>query len=512
MHGEGDALGERVRLPLFWWYILNRLLEFDPETGHLAHDRAFIGVAKGNDKTEGTARFGVAELIGPIAPLRSPRVVLTAASYDQTAELFQAARLAIVGDPDHDRPGPLAPYFRHGDHIREDRILLPNGVGVLERLAAVGGTNDGGKPTAHLGDEIHELDTERKERVITVQGKSLRKRGVPRRTPASLGLPPGVTLSGSLQVGITTAGFSLDSLAGRLYEHGLAVAAGDVLDPGFLFLWWEADEHWDLDDPDQREQAILQGNPAAGDFLPINSVHSSYLDPTVPRFEFLRYNLNRWPGDALRWMPRATWDDCAGVPTIDPALPVFAVVTVAHDHRSAAIAIAQRQGDEVALMATTFPRGNLPSGEYVDVAEIEGYLRDLHRRYPARVQTARPGHRGSFWAAGPEIVYHGSFFEGSAQRLRAERLAFIDIPDTQERLAPAAETLHGLALGGHLMHDGDAELAHQIGQVLAAPAAKGWTIRQAGPAASAAMVAVHRAMRPEAAPMAPRRPVVVAGF
>lgn len=498
VHGEGDALGERVRLPLFWWYILNRLLEFDPETGQLAHDRAFIGIAKGNDKTEGSARFGVTEFMGPIAPLRSPRVVLTAASYDQTFELFQAARLSIVGDPDHDRPGPLAQYFRAGDHIREDRILLPNGVGRIERLAAVGGTNDGGKPTTHLGDEIHELDTERKERSITVQGKSLRKRRVPRRTPPSLGLPPGIVLSGALQVGITTAGFSLDSLAGRLYEHGVAVAKGDVVDPGFLFLWWEADAEWDLEDPLQRRQAILQANPAAGDFLPISSVESSYLDVTVPRYEFLRYNLNRWPGDAMRWMPAPVWDECAGDVTMRRDLPAYAVVTVAHDHRSAAVALAQKQGEEIALRVRSFPGAPLPEGELVPVDDVELYLRGLHRRYPADVLAAwrhSPTSREVKGPKpGPEIVYHGSFFEGSAQRLRREGLVFVDIPDTVERLAPTAETLKAAALEGRLIHDGDRELARQLGDVLAAPSAKGWNVQQAGPAARAAMVAVQRAL------------------
>lgn len=494
MHGEGDALGDRVRLPLYWWYILNRLLEFDPATGELAHDRALIGIAKGNDKTEGAGRLGVAELLGPVAPLRSPRVVLTAASYDQTAELFTAAKLAIIGDPDHDRPGPLAPFFR-ADDVREDRILLPNGVGVLERLAAVGGTNDGGKPTCHLGDELHELDTPRKERAITVQGKSLRKRGVPRKTPASLGLPAGVTLSGALQVGITTAGFSLNSLAGRLYEHGLAVARGEIVDPAFLFLWWEADDRWDLDDPIERRQAILEANPAAGDFLPIGRIESSFLDPTTPRHEALRYNLNRWTGDVLRWIPRKVWDDAAGDVVMQRDLPAYVVVTVAHDLRHAAIAIAQKQADErLALRVLTFPREKLRDGAIVDVDELEQYLRGLRRRYPAEIVGVRPGHRAPVAVRGPEIVYHGAFFAPTAQRLERDGFVLVDIPDTTERLAPAAHTLKSAALEGRLMHDGDAELGRQLADVLAAPAPKGWKIQNAGPAARAAMVAVDRAL------------------
>jgi phage terminase large subunit-like protein len=498
VHGEGDALGDPIRLPLFWWYLLNRIYEFDPDTGELAYDRVLIGMGKGNDKTEGCARLGVGELLGPVAPLRSPRVVVSAASYDQTSELFSAARLCIEGDPAHDKPGPLSPYFKDGQNLLTDRILLPTGVGRLERIAAVGATNDGGKPTAHIGDEMHEWTTERKERVYTVQGKSLRKRGVPRRTPKALGLPDGIYLHGSLQIGITTAGFSLDTLLGRLYEHGIAVARGEVDDPKFLFLWWEADDHWDLDDPAQRTQAILQANPAAGDFLPLQSIHSSYLDPTVAEHEFYRYNLDRWPGDALRWMPKVVWEDCEGDPVMAPDEPTRAVVTIAHDHRSAAIAVTQRQGDKVLLRVRSFPDGPLRSNEFVPVDDLEQYVLRLHRRYAAPVLSAvryRPQARERhLMQAGPEVIYHGSFFEGSAQRLRKAGVVMVDVPDTGQQLTPAAESLRGLAIEGQLEHDGDRTLSREIGLVMAREAAKGWLPQAAGPAARAAMLAVHRAI------------------
>lgn len=512
VHGEGDALGQRVRLGLVWWYILARLFEYDPQTGRLAHDRALIGMGKGGAKTERAAQIGITELCGPIAPLRAPRVVLSASSYDQTQELFQAARLGILGDPEHDRPGPLAEYFRDGEHILEDRILLPDGVGRLERTAAVGGTNDGGKPTAWLGDELHEYDTERKQRQYTVHGKSLAKRAVPRRTPAELNLPRGMQLSGSLRVGISTAGAHLDSLLGRLYEHGTAVASGQVADPGFLFLWWEADEHWDrgadgerLDGPELEHalrQAILAANPTAGDFSPVEGIVSSYRDPTIPKVEFIRYNLNRFPGSALSWMPDELWEACQDEQPLDAALPVFASVVVDHDHRAAAVAIAQRQGENVLLRAKHFLDDDLPDGEYLPLAKVEAHLMDLHARYPAAVvakQQHRPGGRARDIAApGPEVSYHGTFFERSAQGLRDRGLVMVDVPPTQERLAPAAESLMELAIAGKLMHDGDPELARQMGRVNAKEATRGWTLAPSSGtrivAAKAAIVAVHQAL------------------
>jgi len=113
---------------------------------------------------------------------------------------------------------------------------------------------------------------------------------------------------------------------------------------------------------------------------------------------------------------------------------------------------------------------------------------------------------------GPEFSYHGSFFEGSAQTLRAEHLVMVDVPSTPERITPAAETLMSLVTSRSLVHDGDAELATEIGNVLARPAPKGWAIEAAVDArthqsrrivgAQAAMLAVHRAMT---APRPPSR-------
>lgn len=500
VHGEGDALGDPVRLILAERYILNRIYEYDPATGQLAHDRVLIGMGKGNSKTEQVARLGHSELMGPMAPIRSPRVVMSASSYDQTRELFTAARLAIEGDADHGRPGPLYQFFRDGDHLLEDRILLPDGHGYIERIAAVGSTSDGGKPTAHLGDELHEWNNERQERVYTVQGKSTRKRRVLR--------PHGIW--GALQVGITTAGADKDSLLGRLYDHGVRVALGEIEDPGFLFLWWESDPDLDIEDAGERTQAILQANPAAvtrvtpsGGYLPLASIHSSYLDPTVPKHEFIRYNLNRFPTNELQWMQLDVWEACESDLGLVASEPVYACIRVAYDHRSAALAWAQRRDDRVVVRTRTFGDDELYESDAMDVQPIEKALVDLHREYRARVLMPKryspKGRERMVPAPGPEIAYHGSFFERSAQELQKRGMVLVDIPNSQERIAPAAETLLELALSGKLAHDGDASLAAQVYAVDAKPAVKGWTLaphsdRVRIEAAVAAMHAVHRAM------------------
>jgi len=267
----------------------------------LLHDRVVIGMARGNAKTELAAMIGVAEMTGPVAPLSSPHVVVSAASFDQADNVFRAAKASIENGPLHD-------YFE----LQEVELRVIETDAFMERIAARAGTSEGKLPTCVIGDELHEWRNPSQERVYTVQGRALHKRQVPRH----------LGLSGALQISISTAGDSLDTLLGRLYQHGMDVSRGEKVDPGFLFLWWEgakADDE-DLDDPAQLEKAILAANPAVGHWLNLEQIVSSFRDPTVGRHEGERYNLNRWVTRPSAWIAEESWTartsiTFAGLPT-----------------------------------------------------------------------------------------------------------------------------------------------------------------------------------------------------
>ncbi len=218
-------------------------------------------------------------------------------------------------------------------------------------------------------------------------------------------------------------------------------------------------------------------------------------------------NLPWDPGSEDRWMPPEEWDACAGEPRFTSQEPAFAVVRIAHRHQWAAVAVAQRRPHPddrsrsvIHLEVRTF---TAEEGEQVDVGAIEQHLRRLRERFPARVKAkVRVGSRQrerETSLRGPEIAYAGAFFEGSAQRFRAERAALVDLPSTPARLKPAAESLMQLVGRRELVHDGDADLAEQMGDVVATPAPEGWKPaprNEEAPivAAIAAMLAVHRAV------------------
>lgn len=230
-------------------------------------------------------------------------------------------------------------------------------------------------------------------------------------------------------------------------------------------------------------------------------------------------NLPWEPGGESVWMPADVWASRQGDPVSSAREPAYACVRIAHRHQWAAVAVAQvvgpagrpvqlnkerrpmlREGDRVLLWCRVFTAAE---GEQVDVSTIEAHLRQLRRTLPARVLAKVPvGTRGrerDGSLRGPEIAYAGAFWAGSAQRFRAERAALVDVPSTPERLAPAAETLMQVVQSGVLAHDGDADLAEQIADVVATPAVKGWKPEPRDDeapivAAIAAMLAVHRAV------------------
>jgi phage terminase large subunit-like protein len=342
VHGEGDALGDPVRLRPFQKELLRRLYQYHPVTGQLRYTRAIWGLGRGNAKTELAGFIGDAELLGPLAP-RSPNVPLAAASFEQANKLFGAARFGIEGDGG-DKPGPLSPYMKRGLHLQETKIIRPDRPGSIYRVAAIAGTNEGGLPSCVLCDEIHEWEGESRERVWTVMSKGARKRRVIRTLSPQVAKALGVdVLYGALHIGITTAGNTLDSLAGRMYQHGIKVATEEVEDDSFLFMWWQMTPKvtlsdgsegsgWDLQIPDERRQAILEANPAAGSFLSIEGLEESFRDPTVPLDEFLRYNGNLFVSRPSAWLPEPVIDRARKHPTdVTPPPPKGTTIVLGFD-------------------------------------------------------------------------------------------------------------------------------------------------------------------------------------
>jgi phage terminase large subunit-like protein len=421
--GEGDHFGEPVRLRRWQKALLYSLYELTP-TGRRRYTRALLELPKGNGKTPLAAAVALYELAGP--GKTSPVIPVGAASFEQADLVFGDMKTSARESA----------TLRHHLEVYDTEILLKGGPGRAYRVAAAAGTNDGQRPSAFVADELHEW-VGNKERVHLVLANGTAKR------------------TDSLQLSITTPGSDLDSLAGRLHTHGLRVNAGEVEDPGFLFVWFGAGDGYDLDDPAQLRQAVLDANPAALDFLDVDAVVAR--SAQIPRFEFERYHLGRWTRSDESWLPPGAWAGCRGPVTLDAARPSYVGVDMALKNDSIAVVLVQL---DPAGVAHVLPKIWAPSsGANIDVAAVEQYLRELHRQYNVR-----------------EFAYDPAYFERSAQALADDGLRMIEFPQSRSRMIPACSLAYEQIVAGNVRHDGNPTLTDHVESAVQRVSDQGWTL------------------------------------
>jgi len=458
VHGPGDVQGEPFRLPGYLKRFLYRLYMVDPQGRRIVR-RALLGVAKGNLKTELMAAVGLAELAGPVAP-RAPEVRIAAASFDQADILFGTARVMI-------EEGPLKDRF----WVFDTEIRPKDQPGVLKRIAAAAGTKDGGRTTCYIADELHEW-TGGKERNHLVNSNSLAKR------------------ANGLELNISTAGATKDSLLGQLYEYGRKLASGEVVNPRFLFEWWESTGCWDLSDDEQLREALIEANPAADDIpILLDNAMARYHDPDVPAHEFARYYLNRWTPAPSRWLSPA--EIAAARLALVP--PDGTEVVLGFDGSTSR--------DWTALMGCTltgmphvFVVGIWERNEHdpdwtVPRMEVDARVAEAFGRWKVRMMACDP----AGWTQ--EI-------EGWAMRYGEEIVQVI--PQTAERMAPACDVFRAELTTGRLTHDGNSSLERALGNAVTRETRWGLSIvkdaknspRKIDPAVAAVLARLARNLAP----------------
>ncbi|HSH58619.1 MAG TPA: terminase large subunit [Acidimicrobiales bacterium] len=241
-----------------------------------SHSEILNGLGRGNAKSELAAAGALFELV----MRESADIVVAAASYSQAALVFGSAASMVAGSP------TLGEVL----DVQSSQIVWRdhNVPGVMARTYSRAGTNEGGRPTLMIADELHEWNDEQKERLHLVLSTGLAKR------------------KNTLCWNITTAGVSgRDTLCERKYQLGREHPEQ------ILLRWWSADESLDIADEAQRVQALLQANPAArdGGFLGLSRLMARY--HRMPESEFRRYHLNQWAATAQAWLPLGAWQKAA---------------------------------------------------------------------------------------------------------------------------------------------------------------------------------------------------------
>ncbi len=460
VHGPGDVQGEPFRLPGYLKRFLYRLYLVRPDGSRLVR-RALLGVAKGNLKTELMAAVGLAELAGPVAP-KAPEVRIAAASFDQADILFGTAKVMV-------EEGPLKDRF----HVFDTEIMAKDQPGVLRRIAAAAGTKDGGRTTCYIADELHEW-TGAKARNHLVNANSLAKR------------------ANGLELNISTAGAERDSLLGQLYEYGRKLATGEVVNPRFLFEWWESTGEWNLDDEGQLRAALLEANPAADDIPALlESAIARYHDPDVPAHEFARYFLNRWTPAPARWLAPAQIE-AARRPVALP--PDGASIVLGFDGSATrdwtSLTGCTLDGPPHVFMLGNWERNQHDPDWQVPRSEVDARVADAFRRWNVRLMAADP--------AGWTSELQAWIAEFGEERV-------IAVPQSAERMAPAADVFRVELRDGTLTFDGHPALARALANAVTRETRWGLSIskdaknspRKIDPAIAAILARLARDLIPE---------------
>ena len=458
IHGEGDKFAEPYRLLPWQKVFLWRWYELDPDPGSDLvwwYQEALIGAERGAVKTEFLAAIAMLEFAGPpVFRRNTPIIHLAAAGYDQAAEMFGQCQIMCGGQAGTVPQAPLHGLF----NVFDNEITFKDGrPGKIARIAAVAGTNEGGKTTLFGADELHEWNG-RKARVHTVVSAALTKR-----------MNPGRSIS------ISTAGVGrytipprpTDPLLWRMYARG--IMQGDDPTSRFLFDWVEIDPKYDLDDPAQLREA-LRGMRCADVTWSVEVRARELETGKMPRHEWLRYFGNAFVAMAAdNWLIEhpGAWAACA-----DPESPipdtadVVVGVDMALKHDSVGLIVAAKLDDGRVVWQPYSWQAD--SNGRIDHLEIVNFISDtIARRWSVQ-----------------SIVYDPRFFEVPARLLEDKGFTLIEFSQSPARLIPADGHLYEMVVAGGLAHPDDPTLNEH-----AANAA--WRVSESGRLLSKSLSAGH---------------------
>ncbi|MGH3424799.1 MAG: hypothetical protein ACRDO8_08730, partial [Nocardioidaceae bacterium] len=444
---EGDTFGEPFRLRDDQKLFLYRWYEYCPRCGEWRYDEGLRGAATGDGKTTFIAAVGCLEFAGPpqISPV-SPNIPIAAASFEQADLLFGAAATMLGGRGDHVKAAPLCGLF----DVFDTEVRFKDGTpGVVRRVAAAAGTNEGGLPTLFLADELHEWGEvgDRKARVHTVISKSTAKRRTKRGKGRTLNL--------------STAGFDVDhSMLGDMYKRGCKVLRDPAAAPRFLFDWQEAPDGLDYSTSGDRERAARAASKAADVTWNVRDRVAEWDKPNMPSHEWIRYYANRWVDVAEEsWLAEhpAAWADCRGEWQSAHGNPWVLAVDMALRQDSVAVDRVEQLPDGRFAVTARIWR---PVDRRIDHAEVWGYIRD---------RAHGSGFRG--------VVYDPRFFEVPGRLLEDEGVPVVQFDQTPALMAPACAKTFQLILERMIVHDGDPDFAaHVTAAVRRDQGDRGWTL------------------------------------
>jgi phage terminase large subunit-like protein len=438
---KGVRAGQPLILTNWQVALLDGLYE-RREDGLLRYRRSLIGMGRKGGKS---LLGSLCALYGLIEGEPGAEVYSAAGDRQQARVVFNEAKWQITQSP------ALSGVCK----VYRDVVEVPSTGAIYRVLSSDAKLQQGLNPSTVIFDEAHIQPNEELWNALTL-GSGARK-------------DPNI-------IAITTAGYDLDSLCGRLYNYGKRVVSGDQVDERFGFWWWEAPADCEVTDRDAW--AAANPNLAEG-LLDMEDMEISMMQ--TAEVAFRRYRLNQWVRtDGESWLPKGGWELCRSDDELDPNIPVFVGIDMALKHDSIAVVVAQPQeSGRIVVRAKIWH----PDGGVMDVAAVEQHIRELGREFTVQ-----------------EFAYDPAFFQRSAEAMSDEGFTMVEFSQSTARMVPACGTLYEMIVNQKIAHDGNPVFADQVLSAAQRSTDMGWRLSKGKSkrkidAAIALAMAVDRATR-----------------
>lgn len=410
----------------------------------------FLMIPRGNRKTSLAAALALLHTIGP-ERVPAGQVIFAASDREQAGIGFREAANIVRQDQ-----RLIAATRIYDAHNSAKKIVFNAQDVTLTAISSDGGAQHGKTPSFTLIDEIH-----------VWKGRDLWE-----------ALKSGMAkVDQSLTVIATTAGRGNENLGAEQYDYARRVALGEIDNPEYLPIIFEAapDDDW------QDETVWHKANPGLRHGFPslagLRGLVKEAEGKPADRYAFMQFNLNIWQGhsrsplfDLDTYDARKLHDDDADL----EALPCWIGVDYAVSGDLTAIVAAWRHDDGQITIRPTFfvPSEDLKARADRDGVPYERWRNEnliLEVPGPIITQEAVQDVIREICATHDvrEVAYDPFRFRVAAQELLDEGLPMLEMRQGLLTMGPANGDLERVVTGRLIRHDGHPVLRHHFASAVA---------------------------------------------
>jgi phage terminase large subunit-like protein len=457
-HGPGDVQGQPLHLDDEFVAFVCRAYAIDDHGRRLVR-RAVYSRPKGRAKSEGGAELACAEALGPVRfshwrpdgrpvgrRVTAPLVRCAATEEGQADNVYGAVVFMLT-------EGRIAGMT--GLDVGLTRTYLPGG-GKIAPITAQASSKEGGKETFVVADETHLWSRHELRQLFETLRRNLVKRKA--AEPWSLELT-------------TMYAPGEGSVAEFSHRYAERVAAGSLVDPGFLFDHRQGPMVAADASDAELLQALAQAYGEAASWMDLERLVAEARDPQVDWGDWRRYFLNQ-PAERTsgRWITDEAWAACLGSSEIPALAEVVPAVDAAHTRDTTAVVWTWRSPDgrlvqrsRVWSCVESKPHDVFVPGGRLDNDLARDFIRDeLAERYTVRL-----------------VLGDERYFQDQLHELSESGMTAVELAQGSSQMGAAWDEFYGHVHSGstpRLEHDGDAVYLAHVRNAVGVKTERGWKV------------------------------------